>query len=236
MSTCRGDRILCLYVLRIVVFVWLSPYFRSSDKPPTRARIDTFALVSNNILRYTQSKSAFKNLQNASSRTLRTVYWNSSFRYKCERVDSSTTVRLTTTRVYRIIFCTCIELEHFDTGAEADYVAHVTFFARTKRVRKVTWGKIFFGTEGVKAILKICWMRQVALCVHWIKIHFALTVYWAWLENVVWLTRHIRSWWKNVQYFPSFVTFQSFTQLIYVYMHNMWILGKIGRREREVYE
>ena len=27
---------------------------------------------------------------------------------------------------------------HFDTGAEGDYLAHVTFFARAKRVRKVT--------------------------------------------------------------------------------------------------
>ena len=27
---------------------------------------------------------------------------------------------------------------HFDTGAEGDYFAHVTFFARAKRVRKVT--------------------------------------------------------------------------------------------------
>ena len=26
---------------------------------------------------------------------------------------------------------------HFDTGAEGDYLAHVTFFARAKRVRKV---------------------------------------------------------------------------------------------------
>ena len=30
-------------------------------------------------------------------------------------------------------------LVHFDTGAEGDYLAHVTFFARAKRVvRKVT--------------------------------------------------------------------------------------------------
>ena len=27
---------------------------------------------------------------------------------------------------------------HFDTGAEGDYLAHVTFLARAKRVRKVT--------------------------------------------------------------------------------------------------
>ena len=27
---------------------------------------------------------------------------------------------------------------HFDTGAEGDYLAHVTFIARAKRVRKVT--------------------------------------------------------------------------------------------------
>ena len=32
----------------------------------------------------------------------------------------------------------CIVLVHFDTGAEGDYLAHVTFFARAKRVRKVT--------------------------------------------------------------------------------------------------
>ena len=31
---------------------------------------------------------------------------------------------------------------HFDTGAKgADYIAHVTFFARAKRVRKVTRAK-----------------------------------------------------------------------------------------------
>ena len=30
------------------------------------------------------------------------------------------------------------EIVHFDTGAEGDYLAHVTFFARAKRVRKVT--------------------------------------------------------------------------------------------------
>ena len=27
---------------------------------------------------------------------------------------------------------------HFDTGEEGDYFTHVTFFARAKRVRKVT--------------------------------------------------------------------------------------------------
>ena len=30
------------------------------------------------------------------------------------------------------------EIVHFDTGAEGDYLAHVTFSARAKRVRKVT--------------------------------------------------------------------------------------------------
>ena len=29
-------------------------------------------------------------------------------------------------------------LVHFDTGAEGDYLAHVMFFTRAKRVRKVT--------------------------------------------------------------------------------------------------
>ena len=36
------------------------------------------------------------------------------------------------------IYRTSIEIVHFDTGAEGDYLAHVTFFARAKRVRKVT--------------------------------------------------------------------------------------------------
>ena len=31
-----------------------------------------------------------------------------------------------------------LEIVHFDTGAESDYLAHVTFFARANRVRKVT--------------------------------------------------------------------------------------------------
>ena len=31
-----------------------------------------------------------------------------------------------------------IHIVHYDTGAEGDYLAHVTFFARAKRVRKVT--------------------------------------------------------------------------------------------------
>ena len=30
------------------------------------------------------------------------------------------------------------EIVHFDTDAEGDYLAHVTFFARAKRVKKVT--------------------------------------------------------------------------------------------------
>ena len=30
------------------------------------------------------------------------------------------------------------EIVHFDTDAEGDYLAHVTFFAQAKRVREVT--------------------------------------------------------------------------------------------------
>ena len=36
---------------------------------------------------------------------------------------------------------------HFDTGAEGDYLAHVTFFARAKRVRKSHELKIFLRTS-----------------------------------------------------------------------------------------
>ena len=31
-----------------------------------------------------------------------------------------------------------LKIVHFDTGAEGGYLAHVAFFARAKRVRKVT--------------------------------------------------------------------------------------------------
>ena len=31
-----------------------------------------------------------------------------------------------------------LEIVHFDAGTEGDYSAHVTFFAREKRVRNVT--------------------------------------------------------------------------------------------------
>ena len=41
-------------------------------------------------------------------------------------------------------WCRCgvsVVIVDFDTGAEGDYLAHVTFFARAKRVRKVTRAK-----------------------------------------------------------------------------------------------
>ena len=37
-----------------------------------------------------------------------------------------------------VTIMSCTKIVHFDTGAEGDYVAHVTFFARAKRVQKVT--------------------------------------------------------------------------------------------------
>ena len=43
-------------------------------------------------------------------------------------------------KIFFLYFCTLtFRIVHFDTGAAGDYLAHVTFFARAKRVNRILY-------------------------------------------------------------------------------------------------